>query len=259
MGVDGSVAGEVGQPSDGASHDGAEDSEGVHGGLGTRRRLSRWPLVVFVLSAMVCLGCSVTYHLFYVVSEEWFGFLQRLDYSGIAVLIFGSNMPPLQYLYYCRPEERTIFTVVSLVSCAGCLCMGLLEFFRHARWQAPRAGVFVLTGLVGGVAVVYGWQLSAAEHPEVREALWSIVIMGGLYVGGAALYALHIPERWSQTGYFDLVGNSHNIFHVFVGLAALLHFRTSLLLFDWRREHLECPADGYEGLGLGMGMGSPQQ
>jgi len=101
---------------------------------GTKRRLSRWPLVVFIISALICLGCSVTYHLFYVVSEEWFGFLQRLDYSGIAILIFGSNMPPIQYLYYCRGEERTIFTLMSFVTAAGCLCMGLLEFFRHKKW-----------------------------------------------------------------------------------------------------------------------------
>jgi len=93
---------------------------------------------------------------------------------------------------------------------------------------------------------MYAWQLPLAQDPVVFEGLCSIVIMGGLYIGGAALYALHIPERWSKTGYFDLVGNSHNLFHICVGVAALLHFRTALLLFDWRREHLECPADSLE-------------
>ena len=45
--------------------------------------------------------------------------------------------------------------------------------------------------------------------------------------GGAGLYAARIPERW-KPGAFDVAFNSHQILHVAVIVAALVHYRVSL-------------------------------
>lgn len=41
---------------------------------------------------------------------------------------------------------------------------------------------------------------------------------------GAVLFALRVPERWSP-GKFDLAFNSHQLFHVCVVVAAVVHYR----------------------------------
>ncbi len=33
--------------------------------------ISRWPIVVFLLSAFICLSCSTAFHLFYVVNPKF--------------------------------------------------------------------------------------------------------------------------------------------------------------------------------------------
>lgn len=50
-------------------------------------QVPRWPVFVFTASAIFCLGCSATFHLFYVMNREAAVLFQRVDFAGIAVLI----------------------------------------------------------------------------------------------------------------------------------------------------------------------------
>jgi adiponectin receptor len=71
--------------------------------LNTRLQpVSRWPLFVFILSAMICLSMSTVYHLFSAHSRRIYALTSRLDYAGISILIAGSFFPPIYYIYFCR-------------------------------------------------------------------------------------------------------------------------------------------------------------
>ena len=61
-----------------------------------------WPILVFLASAMFCLGCSAIYHLFNCHSPNIDNALSRLDYGGISVLIAGSVCPFIWYTYACE-------------------------------------------------------------------------------------------------------------------------------------------------------------
>ncbi|KHJ79841.1 hypothetical protein OESDEN_20499 [Oesophagostomum dentatum] len=50
-----------------------------------------------------------------------------------------------------------------------------------------------------------------------------MLLMGGMYIGGATIYATRIPERWFP-GKCDLWFQSHQLFHTFVVIAAFIHF-----------------------------------
>ena len=63
-----------------------------------------WPLACHTFAAVFCMGCSALFHLMYVRSEQTSNILSRLDYGGIAVLIFGSTVP---IIYYCFPCAST--------------------------------------------------------------------------------------------------------------------------------------------------------
>ena len=47
--------------------------------------------------------------------------------------------------------------------------------------------------------------------------------------GGAVVYAMRIPERW-KPGAFDIAFHSHQLFHIAVIIAALVHYRVSSCL-----------------------------
>lgn len=59
----------------------------------------------------------------------------------------------------------------------------------------------------------------ALEHMAIG---W-MSLMAVLYIGGALIYAFRIPERL-RPGKFDIWGQSHQIFHIFVIAAAFVHY-----------------------------------
>jgi len=67
-----------------------------------------------------------------------------------------------------------------------------------------------------------------------RFDLWLWALGGAFYVIGAVLYALNWPEKLSKKGRFDYFGNSHNIFHFFIVMAALIHWYGSVRCFHER-------------------------
>ena len=67
-----------------------------------KEKIPRWPLYIMLSAAIVCLGCSTTFHWFGIYSKKVFKFLSRLDYAGITFLIPGSCYPPYFYFYYCE-------------------------------------------------------------------------------------------------------------------------------------------------------------
>ena len=71
--------------------------------------ISRWPLFVFLASAIICLGSSAIFHWFSAHSEKTNDILARLDYAGISILIAGSCYPPYYYFFYCEPFWRTVY------------------------------------------------------------------------------------------------------------------------------------------------------
>jgi adiponectin receptor len=83
--------------------------------------------------------------------------------------------------------------------------------------------MYVLYGANGLVAISHGLYLMGWEEIEDRIQVMWMLAQGGLYVLGAVIYACRVPERWAP-GRFDLVGSSHQIFHVLVLCAAATHF-----------------------------------
>lgn len=61
------------------------------------------------------------------------------------------------------------------------------------------------------------------EHMINYDSLHWISLMGFLYLVGAAIYAFRFPERCCP-GKWDLFCHSHQLFHIFVIIAALVHF-----------------------------------
>lgn len=82
--------------------------------------------------------------------------------------------------------------------------------------------MFVAFGLSGTFPVIASLYLYGFQDTWTRISLGWILSEAGLYIGGAAIYAARIPERFTP-GKWDYFGHSHQIFHVLVVLAAICH------------------------------------
>lgn len=98
--------------------------------------VSKWPLFVHMASATLCLGFSALYHLFFVYSKYASSILMKLDFAGIIILIFGSTMPSLEYLFACNPVFGKIISLIIQIGMKY-FFIGLLSFVS--------LGVFIVT------------------------------------------------------------------------------------------------------------------
>ena len=62
----------------------------------------------------------------------------------------------------------------------------------------------------------------------------AMILIAFFYIGGTIIYFLRVPERWSTRHRFDLIGSSHNLFHLSVIAGSLTHYYALVKLADER-------------------------
>eukprot|EP01029_Cantina_marsupialis_P028742 TRINITY_DN777952_c0_g1_i1.p1 TRINITY_DN777952_c0_g1~~TRINITY_DN777952_c0_g1_i1.p1 ORF type:complete len:419 (-),score=70.25 TRINITY_DN777952_c0_g1_i1:406-1662(-) len=198
-----------------------------------------WPAIIFLSSATICLLFSSTFHLMNVVSEVANNMLAKMDYAGIALLICGSTVPMITWLFYCNQGYIYFYLGVNVFFCIVSLVASFLPVFQTPKFRPIRAACYVASGLFAGIPMFHSAFLLGLDDESISLVFSKVVGMGAFYIGGAALYALRIPERFAP-GRFDYFFSSHQIFHVAVVLAALLHYSTVFSLYSYRRTSSFC-------------------
>lgn len=138
---------------------------------------------------------------------RWRPLLRRIDHATIYVFI-AACYTPVSLLVL----EGTIRWAVLISVWAGA-ALGVA--FSVAWISAPRA-------LSAATYIALGW-VAVICFPEMNAALPFVPVLliaagGVLYTIGAVIFALGRPNPWPRTFGF------HEIFHVFVILAAVAHF-----------------------------------
>jgi len=178
---------------------------------------------LFFLGALMCLSFSTIFHTMSCHSERVLKIFGKLDYSGIALMIMGSFVPWIYYSFYCDSEPKVIY--MSCICVLGIMCIVFSQWdrFGTAKYRTTRAIVFVALGLSGIVPAIHTtFKLGFHKSFSVGQLGW-LYLMAFLYILGAFLYAKRIPERYFP-GKCDLVFQSHQIFHILVVAAAMVHF-----------------------------------
>lgn len=162
--------------------------------------------LVYSLSLVGMFGISALYH-----RPQWKpaarAVMKRFDHAAIFVLIAGTGTP-ISWLAL-KPEDGAILLSALWITAA----VGIIQSVFWTR--APK---WISVGLY----VVCGW-LAAPYLPEIRAALgrpglWLLLSGGVVYTAGAFVYAFKRPDPLPKVfGY-------HEVFHLLVIFAAILHF-----------------------------------
>lgn len=191
----------------------------------------------FFSGAAFCMGMSALYHTISNHSPMVARIGNACDYVGIVGLITGSFVPSVYYGLYCIREIQILYwTMISLIG-IGCGIVSTTPRFRTPEWRPFRATMFVAMGLSAVFPVIHGLLVFGLSQMQRQIGLSWVVLQGALYILGAVIYAMRVPERlWP--GKFDILGHSHQIFHVLVVLAAAAHLTGLLRAFDYRHSGL---------------------
>lgn len=195
-----------------------------------------WPLLILVVSSLSYTGFSVVAHLLGGKSELCHYAFYFLDYVGVAQYQYGSAV--VHFYYAAEERSRGIFmptaTVLSCLSCLGC-CYGKYSNRTLPAWVRKMCQVLPS-------ALAYAWDISPVAK---RLIAWStatsdaalIYHFGQLafFLSCSFFFTFPMLERCFP-GRCDFMGQSHQIFHIFLSCCTLCQIHASHLDYVGRRK-----------------------
>lgn len=179
---------------------------------------------LFITGFMICLSCSATFHMLKVHSHKIASMGSRLDYAGILLLIASSLIGIIHYSFIDRPNLKNFFITITSIIGTISLLITWHPNFRTPEWRSIRTSTFIIFAFTGLIPICYGFIIFNWREAVNRAGLKYVGYEALSYLTGAVIYAFRMPERLSP-GTFDMIGNSHQIFHCLVVLGAYSHFR----------------------------------
>lgn len=197
---------------------------------------------IFFIAACKCLVCSTLWHTMNSIASQ--PLMERfacVDYTGISLLVAASIVTTEYTAFYCEPTSRWIYIITtSTLGIAGVI-LPWHPTFNRADMAWARVAFYVTLAATGFAPI--------AQLSLTRSLGWCLYFYApllkslGVYLLGAMIYAMQIPERWLP-GFFDYLGGSHNIWHVAVLGGILFHYGAMQDLFTgaFVRAEGECPS-----------------
>lgn len=203
----------------------------------------------FGLAANFCLAMSSIFHCLKSHSHGVSKFGNQLDYFGIVVLITCSLISIVLFAYVDESFWKPCFCFVFVVLGSICTFFTLDPKFSSAVYRPIRSTMFIIFGLSGVLPVLVAVHKYGLLVTSERAGLPWLLLEGIFYISGAVLYAIRVPERFTHVeedetslllgphvGKFDIWGHSHQIFHVFVVIAAYCHWRGLLACYHYMHQ-----------------------
>ncbi|THW60781.1 mPR-typeG-protein-coupled receptor [Aureobasidium pullulans] len=198
--------------------------------------------ILYFIGVAICFICSAGCHVVWTHSPPIASLGNRLDFCGIVILMWGASLASIHFAFICDPWLRSLHWILVSASASGCVAFTLYPAFIKPTFRAMRAVMYASLGLFAVVFVLHGVYLYGFAVQRRRLALEWMTVMALLNLLGAMFYALRFPEAWFPYR-FDFLGASHQIFHVLVLAAGLVHYRGLASAFvEVRGLHHTCEA-----------------
>ena len=178
--------------------------------------LPKWPIIVYFICCITCMGCSSIFHCFFPMSYNWFRILYRIDLSAISFLIFGSVVPIIYYSFYCKPEIMGFYIVANVITCVTTFILSMTEWFNDEKQLKIKGLVYGGVGIFAGLGIFHVAFDSLSKGPGSDSipsgaALVYVQCLGACYLIGLAFYVYRFPECYDR--YRLSVFNSHVAWH----------------------------------------------
>ncbi|EXJ90434.1 hypothetical protein A1O1_03535 [Capronia coronata CBS 617.96] len=192
-------------------------------------------------AAIVTMALSSAYHTLMNHSMHVSHLMLRVDYVGILILIVGSFFSGIYVAFYCEPTIRWSYWAMILSLSIATSALVLHPKLQGLSYRHHRTWAFILTSLSGLAPIVHGLLLYGWKEMWIRSGMPYFFLEGLVYGIGAFFFVTRIPESiWP--GSFDIWFSSHQLFHIFVVLASLVHLYGVWAAFDWNYENQRvCP------------------
>lgn len=187
----------------------------------------RWPLIMFLATAICCFSFSTVFHIYQAHSFKAWSTLLKLDYGGICLLIMGSYYPVSNYVFACQEVSflKYFFLALNTICCLASFIFMMVDKYSTPEWKWLRGLLFIILGTSGAVPFLY-LQFASDHGYFSAYSVQPWALGGAIYIVGAFMQVNNWPEK-KYPKKFDIIGSSHQIFHVCVVIACAIHFEAS--------------------------------
>ena len=193
----------------------------------------------YFIGAAICFTLSATYHTLLNHSEFVANMSLRCDYIGILTLTLGKFITGVYMCFYCEETWQKVYWTMIVTLGTATATILVSPVLQHRRYRTLRALAFVFTALSGFAPLFHGLWMFGVDSMMVQSGMPYYLLEGLLLAIGAAFYVMRVPESISP-GKFDIWGCSHQIFHVLVVAAFVLHGVGIWTAFDYNYHHRKC-------------------
>jgi adiponectin receptor len=193
--------------------------------------MDRFMLTLTPMAALFTLSLSATYHTLMNHSPYVSASCLLADYSGILVLILASFISGVYVGFYNSAFHQSLYWGM-IISFIAITCLLVLHpKLQGPQYRAHRTAAFILTALSGFAPCIHGGFVHGWTNAFwYRGVMWWLA-EGAWYGLGAFFFASRAPEKWGRAkgrakrwgDVIDVVGSSHQIFHVCVVVGAVCH------------------------------------
>ncbi|EGR32626.1 hypothetical protein IMG5_076560 [Ichthyophthirius multifiliis] len=185
------------------------------------QQVSVFPILLFLISSMICLSGSILFHTFNCISKKHCDFLLRIDYGGICIIIGGGSYPCIYYGFFCEQNLMHFYSYFNLILCFSVFIVSLFDFLHQEKYRNFKGLLYGSLGTVTSVPLIHLIIKSIYANNQINDYLFlekSVPYYFGtaiFLIIGLCTYLARCPERF-KPGKFDQVCNSHNLWHICV-------------------------------------------
>ncbi|KAI8898680.1 hemolysin-III related-domain-containing protein [Globomyces pollinis-pini] len=211
----------------------------IHPLITTEERLI---LTAFLLLQMYTMATSSLYHLHLCVDEKAFRFWGCMDFSGISASIGSCSLTVSYFLLHCESGMRVFWLCALIFPNMVGIIGPMFERWSSTEFRTTRSMIYFFSGLAAiGPFIYFDLQHGMKQFPNSPEnpVLSILTSMSIQFLIGMIVYETRIPERFGP-GKFDFLGNSHQIWHIFVVTGTMTMYNGIVGLIMWKLDD-KCP------------------
>ncbi|CAH1777514.1 unnamed protein product [Owenia fusiformis] len=177
------------------------------------------PLYCNMAGVCVLMLLSSLAHIFHAVSHKWRHLCFMCDYAAIGFYGVSAAIPGYYYSRYSKYwiTDPNIFIALSIMSAViatiGC-CYTRIDMHNKYIYYI-RTGTYVFPYVVSSTPMFCRIFLEPESMDSTSQFIYFKHVL--FMVLAAIFNVTRIPERWSP-GTFDIIGQSHQIFHILIFL-----------------------------------------
>jgi len=189
---------------------------------------------IFHLGCQACMLLSAMYHTFNAHKEEKVvcNYLSA-DIAGICVAILGCFIVGIYTAFYCHTNLLYSYMTSCCSVIGGSMVVMMQPSYNSEENSTYRSLHFILLVFMGIIPLLHWCSiLTPSESTIVLPGILNFYLLLGV---AFSFYITCFPERCFP-GYFDFIGQSHNLWHVMIALALLYWRSFHIRMLEYRYE-----------------------